>query len=520
METKSKNAAKAETGRPEALTANIQAKRESKSETRSELAERGSSAAPEALTVKKSENFAEWYNQLVKVAGLVDQRYPVKGCEVMMPLGTAVLRNMSNMLEDLLKQNGNSEVLFPLFIPENFLAKEAEHIKGFGNEVYYVTHAGENKLEERLILRPTSETAMYPMFALWIRSHNDLPLKVFQTVSVFRYETKMTKPLVRMREVMFFNESHTAHESWDAAEREVEAAIKIYSKHYRENLALPFIVIKRLDADKFPGAVYTLAFDTIMPDGKRLQIGTAHNLGENFSKPFNIQFLDKDQTKKYVNQTCYGISTRPLAAITAVHGDDRGLVLPPKIAPTQIVIVPILFEKTREAVIEHARRLLEKLVQSGWRVHLDERDISAGAKFYDWELRGVPIRIELGPRDIERKTVVVARRDTGEKVNEIEGKIVTRITSMLADIQASMLKRAEDYHTSMIVNAKSVKDIATAVGKGMFARAMWCGEMKCAENIEKGADAAISGTDIAEKAAGKCICGNTAKHVIYVGKSY
>ena len=475
--------------------------------------------SPEALTFKKSE-FSEWYNQLVKVAGLIDQRYPVKGCDVIMPLGTAALRNMTTMLEDILKKNGNKEVVFPLFIPESFLEKEAEHVKGFGEEVYYVTHAGENKLEERLVLRPTSETAMYPMFSLWIRSHNDLPLKVFQTVSVFRYETKMTKPLVRMREVVFFNESHTAHESWEDAEREVAAAVTMYSKHYRENLALPFMVVRRPEWDKFPGAVYTLAFDAIMPDGKRLQIGTAHNLGENFSKPFNIQFLAKDQQKKYVNQTCYGISMRPLAAITAIHGDDKGLVLPPRVAPTQAVIVPILFEKDREIVLEHARRLQEKIAQAGVRVHLDERDISAGAKFYDWELRGVPIRIEIGPRDIERKMVVVVRRDTGEKVNEIEAKIVPRITSLLVDIHASMLKRAEEYHKSKIVVAKSLKDMQLAVADGMFAKAMWCGEMKCAEEMEKSTDAKVSGYDIAEKASGKCICGNAAKHVVYVGKTY
>lgn len=480
---------------------------------------RGEIEAPEALTAKKSVNFAEWYNQVVKVAGLIDQRYPVKGCEVIMPLGTAILRNATNLLEDALKKNGNKETLFPLFIPEEFLEKEAEHIKGFGSEVYYVTHAGENRLEKRLVLRPTSETSIYPMFALWIRSYNDLPLKIFQTVSVFRYETKMTKPLVRMREVMFFNESHTAHESWDDAEQEVRAAVELYSKHFRESLALPFLVLRRPEWDKFPGAAYTIALDVIMPDGKRLQIGTAHNLGENFSRPFNIQFLDRDQKKKFVNQACYGVSTRPLAAVVAIHGDDRGLVLPPAIAPYHAVIVPILTKEQKERVLEKARHLRDRLAPE-FRVHLDEREISPGAKFYDWELRGVPIRIEIGPKDIERKTVVVVRRDTGEKINEIEAKISTRVRETLEKVQKNLYAKALAFHNSMIVHAKSRDEIGKAVESGRFARAMWCGDEKCAKITEAATGAHFSGYSEAEQASGNCVCGNPAKHVSYIGKSY
>lgn len=472
------------------------------------------------LSVKKEENFSEWFLEVLEKAGILDQRYPIKGCDVLLPLGAGILRKMVSVLEKLLKENGNKEVLFPLFIPEKFFKKESHHIKGFEEEVYYVTHAGKNKLDEKLVIRPTSETAMYPMFSLWVRSYQDLPLKIFQTVSVFRYETKMTKPLVRIREVMFFNESHTAHKDWEEAEEEVKAAVKIYSKYYLDNLALPFLVLKRPEWDKFPGAVYSLAFDTLMPDGKVLQIGTVHNLGENFAKAFEIKYTDKDGRKRYVNQTCYGISTRPLAALIAVHGDDKGLILPPEIAPIQIVIVPIFTKETKTKVLEKCGEILGRLKEEGYSVILDDREYTPGFKFHDWELRGVPLRIEIGPKDIEKKQAVLARRDFLERVPVADDVLEKEVQEAFDSMFLQLKKRAQE--SLCISDAKNYKELKTRLKEG-FVRIDFCMNEKCAEKLKEKIKAEVRGALFGkhEKPGKKCVvCGKPAKEKVYIAKAY
>jgi len=476
---------------------------------------------PNVLNTKKT-NFAEWYIQVVRAAGVVDQRYPIKGCDVLMPLGASALKKMTGFLEEKLRGIGNKEVLFPLFIPNSYFSKESRHIKGFEEEVYHITHAGANKLDERLIVRPTSETGMYPMFSLWIRSYKDLPLKVFQTVSVFRYETKMTKPLIRTREVSFFNESHTAHRSWKDAEEEIKKAIKVYSDYFSNDLCLPFIMLKRPESDKFPGAVYSLAFDVIMPDGKDLQIGTVHNLGDNFAKAFEIKCTDDNGKEVFVNQTCYGISARSLGAVIGIHGDDKGLVFPPSIAPIKVVVIPIPVGDEKDVVMHEAEQVYARLRKEfGQDVHFDDRDQSVGSKFYDWELKGVPVRVELGPKDIAKHCVTLVRRDTGKKFVISQNNFVEYVKELLDRIQREMRKNAQKEHDKRIVFASSIEEIKNAVDNKKFARFPWCGSLDCAAEIEKTVNTPFIGYEEGALEHKKCIdCGSEAKHMAYIGRKY
>ncbi len=471
-----------------------------------------------SLTEKK-ENFSEWFNQVIQVSGLLEHRYPIKGCEVLMPHGTDILRRSTVLLEEMLKENGNKEVVFPLFIPDSMLKKEGEHIKGFEEEVYYVTHAGKNKLDEKLVLRPTSETAMYPMFSLWVRSHRDLPLKIFQTVSVFRYETKMTKPLVRTREVMFFNESHTCHKDWGDAEAEIKAACNIYSKHISENLAVAFIPSKRPRWDTFPGAVYTRAFDLIMPDGKFMQIGTVHNLGDNFAKAFDIKFKDEKEDIQYAVQTCYGMSTRSLAAIVATHGDDKGLVLPPKIAPIQITIIPIMFKKDGEKVLNHCKDLFARL-KGHFRVELDERDEPVGSKFYDWEIKGIPLRIEVGPKEMERNVVTITKRIDGEKSTVNVKNLEEFLENLLKNIQHDMKRIAEQKQKEKIQKALDKEDVIKIINEKKIAEVELCEDEKCAKKLEEETGHHYMGDEKTTEEDKCIICGKPSKYTGHVGRKY
>ena len=358
--------------------------------------------------------FSEWFHNILEEAEIIDTRYPVKGMHVWLPQGFKIRKHTLNILKAILDED-HDEVQFPLLIPEDELAKEAIHVKGFEEEVYWVTHGGLTELNEKLALRPTSETAMYPMFSLWVRNHSDLPMKYYQVVNTFRYETKHTRPLIRVREITTFKEAHTVHATAEETEQQVKDAVKIYKKFF-DMLGIPYSVSRRPEWDKFPGALYTVAFDTIMPDGKTLQIGTVHNLGQTFAKTFDITYETATGEHEYVYQTCYGLSDRVIASVIGIHGDKSGLCMPPDIAPYQVVIVPIIFKKGGEEVLEFCRNLELKLKnQANLRVYFDDRDIRAGKKYYEWEMRGVPLRIEVGPRDIQNKKVVTYRRDTQEK---------------------------------------------------------------------------------------------------------
>lgn len=324
---------------------------------------------------------------------------------------TKIMENIMEILENFLDETGHSKTHFPLLIPEDLFGKETRHLRGFENQIYWVTKGGKQRLSRKLVIRPTSETAMYEMLSIWIRSHKDLPIKIYQTVSVFRYETKSTKPLIREREMWPFNEAHTAHKTIKEAEKQTKIGIQIYKKLF-QRLALPYLLVQKPKWELFPGAINAFEFYTLMPDGKVLETGSVNNLGQAFSRVFNIKFEKTDGSHEYAYQTCYGQSERLLASIIAVHGDDHGLVLPTSIAPTLIVIVPILYADTSGIVIDYAKSIEKILKKRRFTVTLDLREETPGEKFHYWEKLGVPIRLEIGPKEVDNRTVTMVRRDT------------------------------------------------------------------------------------------------------------
>ncbi|NPA87011.1 MAG: proline--tRNA ligase [Candidatus Diapherotrites archaeon] len=476
------------------------------------------------VSTRKEENFSQWYLEVVRKGGFADQRTPVKGCDVFMPWGFGIWENIQSIADPMFKERGVKNAYFPLFIPKSLLEKEAEHFEGFVPEVAWVTRGGDRELDEWLAIRPTSETIMYYTFSKWISSYRDLPLRINQWVNVVRWETKATKPFLRSREFLW-QEGHTVHASWEEAKREVDEMIEVYSKIFDEYLALPFLILKRTENDKFAGADFTVAFDTFVPEaGRVLQLGTVHHLGQNFSKPFEITFKDRDQKVKYAYQTSWGFSTRLIGAVIAVHGDDRGAVIPPRVAPVQVVIVPILFKGKEEPVLKAARELLEKLKEIGVRVELDDReDKTPGWKFNEWELKGVPLRIEVGPRDVEKGGFTVVRRDTGEKRFEAE---VERVPELLEEIQRSLRERAWKRLEESIVVVEDLEGVKRAVEEKKIAKTYWCGRDECEFGVKEEIGAEIRGTrydvDESEEAKNKkCFfCGREAKFTVYIAKSW
>lgn len=442
----------------------------------------------ESKKLPPKEDFSEWYHELLRLAEIIDNRYPVKGMSVWFPFGYAIRKNVYGIIRQLLDVD-HQEAEFPLLIPENEFMKEAQHIKGFEDEVYWVTRGGTSPLDVNLALRPTSETAIYPMFKLWIRSHADLPLKLYQIVNTFRYETKHTRPLIRDREISSFKEAHTAHATWDEAAEQVEVAIQRYSKFYNR-LAIPFLVSRRPTWDKFPGADYTTAIDAVMPDGKTLQVGTAHHLGSTFAKTYDITYEDENGEQKLINQTCYGISERCIAALVSVHGDDKGLVLPWEVAPIQVAIVPILLGD-KEKVLETAENLRQALAEACVRVKLDTTDERPGAKFYKWELKGVPIRLEVGPRDIQKGVVTLARRDGVKKAVPMSD-LLSAIASEANDLQIALYDKAEQFMKSKIREVESIDKAKAQTLQGV-AIVPWCGSEDCGHNLEDQVEANMLG---------------------------
>lgn len=431
-------------------------------------------------------DFSEWFHNILEEAEIIDDRYPVKGMNVWQPQGFKIRKYTLEILRNILDKT-HEEVLFPMLIPEDELAKEAIHVKGFEEEVYWVTHGGLTELNKKLALRPTSETAMYPMFSLWVRSHTDLPMRFYQIVNTFRYETKHTRPLIRVREITTFKEAHTVHATEEECEEEVQNAVEIY-KQFFDMLGIPYMISKRPQWDKFPGAKYTVAFDTILPDGKALQIGTVHNLDQTFAKTFNITYETEEGEHNYVYQTCYGISDRIIASIIGIHGDEKGLCLPPAVAPYQVVIVPIIFKKGAEEVLEFCRGIEAKLKSAGLRVHFDDRDIRAGKKFYEYEMRGVPLRMEIGPRDIENKNAVLFRRDKLEKdtISIESDAFVGEIKSTLDIISHDMRKKAWQSFNKHLRDAETVEEAAQEIEENMgIVTFHWCGDEECGKELEE-----------------------------------
>ncbi|ASJ02608.1 proline--tRNA ligase [Thermococcus profundus] len=475
---------------------------------------------------KWSENFSEWYNELIETAGIQDKRYPVKGMNIWLPYGLKIMRNIERFIHAEMERTGHDEVLFPALIPETEFQKEAEHIKGFEGEVYWVTHAGLDPLDVRLILRPTSETAMYSMFSLWIRSHADLPFKVYQIVNTYRYETKHTRPLIRVREISRFFEAHTAHDSYEDAERQIKEDLEIFD-NLAKFLAIPYIVSKRPEWDKFPGAYYSLGAEVMMPDGRTLQIGTMHNYKQNFAKAYNIQYETEEGEHEYVHQTTFGMSERLLAAVMAIHGDDNGLVLPPTIAPIQVVIVPIPKKNAEADVFAYAREIADELRTAGIRVHVDERDIRPGRKYYDWEMKGVPVRIEVGPRDVEGKKAVIARRDTLTKKVVERGELVEAVRKTFDEIMENLYQRASEFLESHIKRVDTIEEAKEVFeDRRGIVEIPWCGEEECGLKMEEELDAKMLGIPYPEEKAKapeskKCpVCGREAKFIARFARTY
>lgn len=473
--------------------------------------------------MKKFENFSQWFDEILFNADILDNRYPVKGFTVYKMWGFRIIKRIIEMLEEKLDETGHVPMLFPVIIPEDAFAKESEHIKGFSSEVFWITHAGDRRLDRKLLLRPTSETAIYPMFSLWIRSHANLPLRVYQSVAVYRYETKATRPLLRMREFLW-NEAHTAHKNWEDAERQVREAIAIYDSIFK-CLGLGYLVVMRPDFDKFAGAVYSIAFDAWNPDGRVNQISTVHNLGENFARAFNITYEDVEGSHKYVVQTCYGFGvSRVLAAIIAQHSDDHGLILPPNIAPIQVVVVPIVYKGVAEEVNAYAKEVYEIIGREGIRVCLDDaEDRTPGEKYYYWEMLGVPVRVEIGPRDQkERKVTIVDRVSFRRRVVNLEETVET-IKSLFKEVIDALGERSEQTLKEFIIDVSEESALKGVMEKRKIARVCWCESLECADRIREVSGGEIRGhrVDIEEKPERPCIiCGREAKKVIYVARAY
>ena len=464
--------------------------------------------------VKKSDDFSEWYNEIVELAELTDKRYPIKGMNVWRPYGWKVMRFIDTFIREELDRTGHDEVCFPLLIPETEFKKEKEHIKGFDAEVYWVTHAGLNQLDIPLCLRPTSETAMYPIFSLWVRSHSDLPLKTYQLVNTFRYETKQTRAFIRVREIHFF-ESHTCHVDEADAQAQVEEDFVILEKIMR-HLCLPYFLLRRTDWDKFPGAFYTVGVDTPLLEGRSLQLGSIHHYRENFSRPFEIKFEAPNGEMRYCHQTTFGMSERLVGCVVAFHGDDKGLVLPPDIAPYQVVIVPILAKGKVEEVSVEARKLRDELADAGIRVHLDDKDERPGSKFYNWEIRGVPLRLELGGRDIAEGKVSYAVRVDGSKGTFLRSSALADVKGLLDKIMHEMRANAQRRLASSV---ETISSLGSPPKK--ILRFGWCGEEECGRQIEQRTELKLLGTPyIKEDFRGKCVvCGKDTSVTAYAARA-
>ena len=473
--------------------------------------------------MEKDENFGKWYDRVLLEAQIADDRYPVKGFSVYMGWGFSITKRIVKMLEDRLEEEDHQPMQFPVVIPEDSFQKEAEHIAGFSGEVFWITHAGDNKLERRLVLRPTSETAIYPLFKIWIRSHADLPLRMHQTCNVYRYETKATRPLYRGREFLW-NEAHTAHADYDDAERQVRKGIETYC-HVFDRLGISYLKLKRPDFDKFAGADYSVAFDTWNPDGRVNQVGTVHELGNNFARAFELTYEDEEGEQRLVFTTCYGMGIgRTLAATIAHHGDDHGLVLPPVVAPKQVVIIPIPYKGSEEAVAAYSGEVESLLADAGIRTVLDDDDrLRPGEKFYKWEMFGVPVRVELGPREVEERSATLVRRDTLERSKAAFDDLVESIRDLFEAIYRDLRSRSWERLESELADASSLEELRAHVEGRKIVRVNWCGDPHCAFEIKDQVAGEVRGTrwDEREEPSGPCVvCGDEGKEVAYVSRTF
>ncbi len=472
----------------------------------------------EAIT-SMNEDFAQWYTDVVKKAELIDYS-SVKGCMIIKPDGYAIWENIQAELDRRFKETGVENVYMPMFIPESLLNKEKDHVEGFAPEVAWVTHGGSNPLQERLCVRPTSETLFCDFYRNLIQSYRDLPKLYNQWCSVVRWE-KETRPFLRSREFLW-QEGHTAHATAEEAEERTVQMLHVYADFCEEVLAIPVVRGKKTEKEKFAGAEATYTIEALMHDGKALQSGTSHNFGDGFAKAFGIQYTDRDNQLKYVHQTSWGMTTRLIGAVIMVHGDDSGLVLPPEIAPTQVMVIPV--QQHKEGVLEKAAEIRERLFAFGVRTKLDDTEKSPGWKFSEQEMRGIPIRIEIGPKDMEAGQCVLVRRDTREKTIVALEELESRAKELLKNIQNDLFARAKAHRDAHIYDAHSYEEFTECVTeKQGFIRGMWCGDQACEDKIKEefAATARCMPFDDKEEIASVCVCcGRPAHKLVYWGKAY
>ncbi|MGD9276020.1 MAG: proline--tRNA ligase [Candidatus Pacearchaeota archaeon] len=476
-----------------------------------------------AITVKKNENFSEWFTEVIQKCELADIRYNVKGFLVFQPWSVLAMEKMYDYLEKALQKKGHKPYWFPTVIPEGNFKKESSHVKGFTPEVFWITKGGTKKLEEPLALRPTSETAFYQMFNLWIRSYKDLPFKTYQRGSVFRHETKATRPFLRTREIKWI-ETHCVHATEENAFNQAKEDMNTTYEVLHDMFGIPVIVFERPEWDKFPGAHRTFAADALNPDGKVIQQPSTHMISQNFAEAFDIKYKDKDGEEKLAWLTCYGPAvSRIFASVIITHGDNKGLKFPWGIAPVQVAIVPI---KNDKKIISKAKSLKKKIEKFA-SVEIDYSEKSPGEKFNFWEMKGVPIRLDIGPKDLEKNQITVFRRDLDKKETIKEKDLIKEIKKIAKETTQNLIESADKVFEGRIKNTKNLEEIKKAIKQGAIARCEFCSVNKngipCAEIIEKQVGAEVRGTrlDEKEKASGKCaICGEEAKEIVYIAKSY
>lgn len=478
----------------------------------------------EGLTVKKQEDFSEWFTQVLEKAELTDIRLDIKGFAVIRPWAAMTIENMFEHLEKELQKKHHQPTFMPSVIPKENLIKESEHIKGFTPEVFWLKDTGDNK---ELALRPTSETLYTPMFKLWIRSYRDLPLKLYQRGSVFRLDTKATRPLIRGREFIWI-ECHDAFETKEQAEAQVQEDIDTTEKVMHQIYCVPFLPMKRPEWDKFAGAEYTVGSDCFMPDGKLIQQPSTHLMGQKFSKAFGATFKNKKEKEEYLWTTAYGPAvSRILASVIATHGDDLGLILPYSISPIQVIIIPIFNAENKDKVLKKSREILNQLEKENIKAEIDERDYKRpGEKYNIWELKGVPFRIELGEKELKKEEAILFTRDTKKK-EKIKLKDLKKINELGKEFDKRLREKADKFMNNRIVSCSSKKEIKDALSSGKLARINFCSTDKtgipCAQIVEKEFSGSVRGTlaNKNEKPEGKCLfCGKPATKVVYVGKSY
>jgi prolyl-tRNA synthetase len=469
----------------------------------------------------QSEDFSRWYLDVVRRAELADYT-PVKGCMAIRPYGYAIWELIQQGLDRRFKATGHVNAYFPLFIPESLLMREAEHVEGFAPQVAWVTRGGDEELEERLIIRPTSEVIIGTMYSKWIKSWRDLPVLINQWANVVRWE-KVTRPFLRTTEFLW-QEGHTAHETEAEAQDETMRILGIYKEFVETELAMPVIDGQKSDSEKFAGASRTYSIEALMGDGRALQAGTSHNLGQNFAKAFEIQFQGRDKTLQHAWTTSWGVSTRLIGAVIMTHGDDSGLILPPRIAPYQVVIVPIARGNWQETVLPRARAIQADLMNHGVRVMLDDRDAyTPGWKFAEWEMRGVPLRLEIGPKDIEKSQVLLARRDTREKLPTPMDGLTAKIVNLLEAIQTNLFERAVKFREERTKRVSTYDEFKTLMeGRPGFVIAGWCGSAECEAQIKAETQATLRNIPFGfERVSGTCVkCGRAAAGEAWFAKAY